>query len=163
MIKSIVTIVFVIILGLPVLTQGEKIQKIPDYTKWQLNEWDFQPVFYEGKKSHILGASYQMDSDSRIAVVYFKPMSNEQYHSLESLDDLEVEKRVMVMLSGTPLFAGYFRDGESAGDIYFYESSRKWFEIYRFWQSKFRFVGKVTESESERFIEERYKIKFIHD
>lgn len=158
--KSVATIIFLILFGLPVLAQEEKVTKLPDYTKWQLSEWDFQRILYKGKKSYIVGASYQNGNDNRTVFVYFEPISEEQYQFLKSLDQFKLEKRVNSILSKTPLFIGYFKDGEDLGDIYFYEPSRKWFEIYRFWQSKFRFVEKVRDSEPERFIEERYKVKF---
>ena len=139
----------------------EKGLTLPDYTKWELSEWDFQDVLYKGKVSYVLGASYQDGNDDRIVIVYFEPISEEQYQILGSLDQLEVEKRVDLMLGEVPLFIMYFGDGQN-NRPYFYEQSRKWFEAYRFWRPKFRFVGKITGSDL-RFIEQRYKFKFVEE
>lgn len=159
---------FLTLASLPALAQEES-TALPDYTKWELSEWDFQEVLYKGKPAHILGALYQDGNDARTVFVYCKPISEEQYQVLESLDPSEVEKRVDLLLNEAPLFLGYFRDGEDAGYLDVYEPSRKWFEIYRFWQPRLRFVKKLVtsgehaEENLSEFIEKRYKFKFVED
>lgn len=161
--KSLATILFLMLFSFSVSAQKEKASELPDYTKLELSEWEFQAVLYRGNPSHILGALYQKDADDRTVIVYSKPMSEERYRALKSLSPQERFKIVNLIFSRTPLFVGYFVDGESADIINIYEPSGRWFEVYRLWQPRLRFVKRVYDSGLEQFIEQRYGVKFVDD
>lgn len=160
---KLLTMLAVLFFVQPVFAQEEKDPNLPDYSKWELSEWEFQAVLYRGNLSHILGALYQKDTDDRTVLVYSEPISEDRYSALKSLSPQERFKITNLILGKAPLFVGYFTDGESADIINIYEPSRRWFEVYRLWWPRLRFVKRVSDSSLSQFIEQRYEVKFVNN
>lgn len=144
--KSIATVTFLILFGLPALAQEEKAPELPDYTKWELTDWHYNRNAYKYKRAIVLLADkhyeYADDRGYHSIGVYYKPVTKEEYESLSNYSDFENRSLELAESKGS-WFLFYElvpADKTKETTVYLYERSRKWYEFYRAWQSKWRFA-----------------------
>ena len=144
---------------------------LPDYADWELSELELKQALYKGKSSYCLVKTYLNNDDEGMVYIMYKPISEEQHRrTLDKLralglDGNELDRRIRVLSGKEPLFFYYVNDVYYK-EIYIYEPARRWFEFYRFWQLKWRFVKSFSTSEKledveviEEFIKQRYGLK----
>lgn len=153
----------------PVFAQTQK-PKFFDYTKLEANDWYLIKVIYNGKLSHMLSEHYELNYSG--IEVYYVPISEEEFADLSKMDRGYKNKNIHVLAKKEPLFIIYFQN-EYDKYIYIYEKRRRWYELYRLWQSEWRLAGQfINPGASEsfedverilQFLEKRYGIKFVEE
>lgn len=162
------SLVGLLLLGLSVFAQ-EAVPQLPDFTNWELTGWDIGSVLYKGKTTYILDEHYGDRDSKKMIMVYYKPTSREVYEKLrevyKKLDLLtpdEQDKQVHALAGKTPLFLYYDKDSENDYYVYLYGKDVRWFEFYRLWKPRWKFLIKYTPANSEeamKLIWQKYKIR----